>query len=607
MAQQTHSNLPGGDKVYDLDEPAAFTACKTVLQQPKTENFVVGFNSAKAQCAVDIDQQEALNWLYGESRDESRTLWFNFWASEAQRPIIEAVAKHYDLSPRLAGLLCPAMATASEQQGGTPATDSNSGSSGSGSGSGSSGPEKSTADVEKGIARGQTLQQPLKPRYPTGLEGMTFSEVVQRLWHFCSVDFGRRYIYIGFNALYTLPQDDTTSPDDVDDDEVTTNNNRDGSGQATAASHSKPAGQRVWSSLLICDDGTVVSVFERPAGSDSVTHFETRRNVLNVFRHLSRQHNQDNDNAKDALFQVRVRWLNETQAATNNNAATGYDRKEAASLLFYYLFDDWVSTFKLIARVEHPYREKLEVMRQQMFTAAKVSLVQQVHDVGRQLTVLKLMYQSYELIVSRVIQSQRSSARDVKVGTLSPRETLVRDRDLRSSGDLSGHMSHLPHMDEFLMDDDSGSNVKLGSSAIFRFERLFDRIRLYALTEIEECIKEKESLVLMNFNLVALKESQAVEKLTRTTILLAKATILFLPVSLMTAYFSIQLKEIDDKYSLKTYWFCFLVVMILSILFLVVFGGITHTLEGKTVYRSVTRTLGRMILNAAGKRKRKAQ
>jgi hypothetical protein len=481
MAQQTNPKPPSHE-VYDLDEIAAFTACKTVLQQPRTENFLVSFNSTKAECAIDVNQEEALKWLEGDNRDESRTLWFNFWASEKQRPIIEAVAKHYDLSPRLAGLLCPAAATAIPQQA-TSAADSDR------SGSASSGPEKTTrartTDVEKGIPGRPTLQQP-EPRYETGLEGMTFSEVVQRLWHFCSVDFGRRYIYIGFNALYTLPQGDGTT---ADDDDASAASNRDGVGQATA-SHSKPSGQRVWSSLLICDDGTVVSVFERPAGADPRTHFETRRNVLNVFRHLSQQHNQDN--AKDALFQVRVRWLNET----SNTTATGYDRKEAASLLFYYLFDDWVSTFKLIARVDHPYREKLDVMRQEMFTAAKVSLVQQVHDVGRQLTVLKLMYQSYELIVSRVIQSQRS-ARDLKLGpgTLSPRETLMHEHNLRSSGDLS--MSQWPHLDEFPLDDISGSNVKLGSSAIFRFERLFDRIRLYALTEIEECIREKESLVLM--------------------------------------------------------------------------------------------------------------
>ena len=93
-----------------------------------------------------------------------------------------------------------------------------------------------------------------------------------------------------------------------------------------------------------------------------------------------------------------------------------------------------------------------------------------------------------------------------------------------------------------------------------------------------------------NFNLVTLKESQAVERLTRTTILLAKATILFLPASLMTAYFSIQFP--DPHYSLnspKTYWLCFLVVAILSIGFLFIFGITTHTVEGKTIYRSITR------------------
>jgi hypothetical protein len=109
-----------------------------------------------------------------------------------------------------------------------------------------------------------------------------------------------------------------------------------------------------------------------------------------------------------------------------------------------------------------------------------------------------------------------------------------------------------------------------------------------------------------NFNLVALKESQAVEKLTRTTILLAKATILFLPVSLMTAYFSIQLPEISKIYSLKTYWLCFLVVTLLSVLFLVAFGAVTSTLEGKTIYKGTTKTFGRALLNLRYA-KRKAQ
>jgi len=57
--------------------------------------------------------------------------------------------------------------------------------------------------------------------------------------------------------------------------------------------------------------------------------------------------------------------------------------------------------------------------------------------------------------------------------------------------------------------------------------------------------------------------------LTRTTILLVKATILFLPISLTTAYFSNQIVEIHNLYDLRTYWLCFLVVIVVSILGLV--------------------------------------
>lgn len=93
------------------------------------------------------------------------------------------------------------------------------------------------------------------------------------------------------------------------------------------------------------------------------------------------------------------------------------------------------------------------------------------------------------------------------------------------------------------------------------------------------------------FNLVALKESQAVEKLTRTTILLAKVTILFLPVSLMTGYFSVQISEVEKLYNLKTYWVCFAVVTVASILVLAVFDTLAGKAGGKTTYKSLTRFL----------------
>lgn len=79
--------------------------------------------------------------------------------------------------------------------------------------------------------------------------------------------------------------------------------------------------------------------------------------------------------------------------------------------------------------------------------------------------------------------------------------------------------------------------------------------------------------------------------MTRITILLAKATILFLPVSLMTAYFSTDL--VNDHYTVTEYWVAFAVILVVSILMLMIFGMASDTVEGKTIYRSLVRTFFR--------------
>lgn len=509
-------------EVYDLDDHAAFTECNAKVKQPTTSNFAVAFDSAKAQCAVDITQETALDWIRSRSGggdnnnkngEQNRTLWLNFWASESQRPIIEAVAKYYELSPRLAGLLCPAASSTpaptqqqQQAQGGiaSPPDSRTSASTATSGGPKKLSPRTKLTDVEKGIPATATPlpssdREEEEDGDDEGLGGLNFSHVIKSLWHFCSVDFGRHYIYVGFNGLYPLPKGKSKNAASSTEDEAAVVEEE--RSPFEIENNNRPSGQRIWSSLLICDDGTVVSVFERPPGNDAARLDKTRRNVLNVFRHLSQQTHQGDGSSRDALLKVRVRWHENFGGKLAPAADYDHDRKEeAASLLFYYLFDDWISTFRLIARLEHPYREKLEHLRQKMFDAAEVTLVKQVHDVGRQLTVLKLMYQSYELIVSRLIHSQRG-ARDLRVSALSPaRRDTTEDLALRGSRDLTA--SHLTQHDEFFSDDDTGSNVKLSSSAVVRFERLLDRIRLYALTEIEECLKEKESLVLMVRNVL---------------------------------------------------------------------------------------------------------
>ncbi len=102
-----------------------------------------------------------------------------------------------------------------------------------------------------------------------------------------------------------------------------------------------------------------------------------------------------------------------------------------------------------------------------------------------------------------------------------------------------------------------------------------------------------------------MRQSQAVEKLTRITILLAKVTILFMPVSLMTAYFSTQIPDLQSIYTAKTYWVSFIVIMTLSFLFLFVFGRFSGTLEGGPIYRSAGRALIDLLLAPWRMNKRK--
>lgn len=456
------SNAAHNDgRQFDLDKESSFGECAARLKSPDTENFAIRFNAGSAKCAVDVSQEEALKWLQPGNRTENQVVWLNFWASSMQKPTIAAIAKKYGLSQRLTGLLCPVRKSAPLSS--TSPTATSSGAPTTANGAPRNAP---TSDVEKGVSHTSSQAVQSNPK-PSGLQGISFSNVVDDLWHFCSVDFGPRYIYVGYNALFSLPSTERRNDNNI----------------------TKPAGVRVWTSLLICDDGTVISVFEKPTRSEA--HKVARRNMLNVFRHLSVLHDQDD--AQDSLMKVRVRWNDHSETSGN-----GYSESEAASLLFYYLFDDWMSTYAMIARLEHPYRDTLEELRKSMFEAAEIDLIKKVHNVGRQLTVLKLMYQSYELIVSRLLYRQRS-VRHADLGSLAPMDQGHYHNVARGGDDASTPSMHLQMAQSELMylDEGSGLGVKLSLSAVVRFERLLDRIKLYALTEIDECLKEKESLVFM--------------------------------------------------------------------------------------------------------------
>ena len=62
---------------------------------------------------------------------------------------------------------------------------------------------------------------------------------------------------------------------------------------------------------------------------------------------------------------------------------------------------------------------------------------------------------------------------------------------------------------------------------------------------------------------------------------------LFMPVSLMTAFFSTQI--VNVKFTLRDYWISFSVILGSSFLALVIFSFVSGTTEGKIMYKPLSR------------------
>ena len=73
--------------------------------------------------------------------------------------------------------------------------------------------------------------------------------------------------------------------------------------------------------------------------------------------------------------------------------------------------------------------------------------------------------------------------------------------------------------------------------------------------------------------------------------MLAKVTILFLPVSLMTGYFGVSLEAVSRLYSVKTYWVSFAIVGALTTLLLLSLNLANNRASVKLDYQSLTTKL----------------
>ncbi|KAF7718302.1 Uncharacterized protein PECH_001110 [Penicillium ucsense] len=555
-----HLRGPHGESLEsrfkDIDDGTNFVEYMQRLRNPATRNFVLDFGNEDAFCATDLEAMDFQRLQDSIKPNCFGTRWIHIWNPEQQKDAIKTITSHYGVSERLQSMM---YTEPFHEKASSPVIPERKSLSRRPKRLSSQTIEVELDDVESKPALARTHQ-------PSSFEGLTFGEVTDQIWHFSSVDYGPRYTCVGYNTLFVAP------------DVIVENG------------HDLPEGTRLWSWLILCDDGTLISIQENPTRQiEQLSEKEqqavlgvARRNIRFIFSGISKQ--PVNHSRKDSLVTIRVRQFHDV-----GPDQASIKQEDGASLLFYYLFDDWVSSFGLIAKRQHKYGVSLEELRKQMLDRPIVDLVDELHWLGRRLGVLKRLYQSYELVMTRLLQRQRLVREEAKIPkhqTFSIGNTFSESdfAELRQGSIVDGNR---------LGSYDRSVGVALSSAAVARFERLVDRINLYCLSEIETCLLEKESLTFLNFNLIALKDSQAVEKLTRITILLAKATMLFLPVSLMTAYFSTELQGVKGYYSQAQYWVSFAVIFLLTVLILTIFGFASDTVEGKTIYRSLVKTFFR--------------
>lgn len=77
-----------------------------------------------------------------------------------------------------------------------------------------------------------------------------------------------------------------------------------------------------------------------------------RRNLLNVFMQLSEVNDAHRKKNPINTLDIRPSLL--------SNQSSSITIADSPSLLFYYLFDDWYTSYALVAKSEHQYAMELE-------------------------------------------------------------------------------------------------------------------------------------------------------------------------------------------------------------------------------------------------------
>lgn len=356
----------------DFDLKDVYNRIDAALLHAETRNFVIEFDNSTAKSAQDVDEVAMKAFLNVDRPSTSSTRWINVFGPERQKRLVKVLSDRYNFTPRLLGFMSsghnsPSSMLSKPQHNGHihdrwhPIAQT----------------RPSALDPEKNVV-------PTKKWNENPMLNVSHYKMVNEVWHWCSIDWSLKCtraspirnlhltfadICLGYNSL-----SDTTSIS-VDSHNKSTEEDF----EATSVSRDKPKGRRTWTWLVLCDDGesttirnarnlryswdysgTVISFYETPfpyqRGALTPTQQSLlcviRRNLHNVFKQLSKVN--DVHRKENPINTLDIR------PGLASNQSTSIESADSPSLLFYYLFDDWYTTYHLVAKSEHQYGRQLE-------------------------------------------------------------------------------------------------------------------------------------------------------------------------------------------------------------------------------------------------------
>lgn len=178
----------------NLDKQENFEFFDRQTRNPRSSNFCVDFGDDDAYCAFDLGAHSFSQLLSSPRPSNLNTRWINIWLPYNQKDTLHVLAKHCDFSPRLLNLMCADPLPSKDDHSRMKESSNTFGSKESHRSRKSKKSQRSNdtnLDSEESIGMTDLM-------HSTQLEmvrEMSHYHIVDEVWHWSTVDWGRRCKY----------------------------------------------------------------------------------------------------------------------------------------------------------------------------------------------------------------------------------------------------------------------------------------------------------------------------------------------------------------------------------------------------------------------------